>query len=227
MDQVTIIPVKLISLPPAANGELADHVYQVCDFCGKNFELSPAVRKHVEQLSGHKSLYCPFCLRHGYNTKNNRNVLIMTFRSIIGYYYHEFYLVPHTKMWLAEIKDYIDIHARVGLISPLFTYDPETLLWFVDFSKVGLSKKKLKVEEVLKMTINILACFNLSQQIPQMRMTRFYNKYKEAIMQFHTKRYRPEGKPVLAPTLTGCVNTGSKLLERTRVFIANDLEEKH
>jgi hypothetical protein len=225
MSQVTVVPVKLVLLPPMPNGELAEHVYRICDFCGKTSEMLSAQQRIAERLAP-GSYHCSFCLRHRFHTKENKHTLVMSFRGVIGYYFYELCQNPHgrqKKMWVSEVKDFISSHAEVGLTNPLFSYDPETLLWFVDFARVGSSKKKLKVEEVLKTVVNILACFNMSKEIPGVRLCRFFNKFKEAILQFHTKRYRPPDRRLLIPTLSGCLSHEPKHLERTRGIIAEEI----
>ena len=210
-------PVKLIPLPPAPNGELSEHVYRNCHFCGKQTKLYPINCKINQRLSGHDRFFCNFCLSNDYQTKNNRNVLIMSFRGILGYYFHQCFDVPHRRMWLSEIKDYEHAHVQAGIQNPLFKYDPESLLWFVDFAKVGKTKKKIKVEEVLKTVLNILSCFNLFQ-VPELRLYKFFNKYKEAITNFHNHRFRPANKRILVPTFIHCGLGDLKYLEEIRRF---------
>jgi len=213
MNHVTVRQVKLSQLSMAPSGELAENVRRICDFCGKDF----IGQKVTDRLAGHDGYYCSFCLRHRLHTKNASNVLGLSFRGVIGYYFSEYYQqVPKPRMWLAEIRDFIDCHIEVGMTNPLWSYDPETLLWVLDFSRVGVSKRKIRVEEMLKTVINVLACFNLPQEVPGVRLYRFYSKFKDAIMQFHTKRYRPNDRRLLIPTLSGCLNIEPRHIDRTR-----------
>lgn len=155
--------------------------------------------------------------------------MILSFRSVIGYLYFYNYLQVGgpSKIWVSEIQDYIDSHISAGLVNPLFVYDPDTLLWFVDFSKVGTSRKKLPLESVHKTVVNILTSLDL-HKIPGMDTSRFFQKYKDAIDVFAEKRSRPGNKRLLLPTLTGCgVNEPKNFsFDRTRNFIFEDLEFK-
>lgn len=196
--QMEIIPVK-----ENLDGELDQEIYYECNFCNKRTALHPFSRHMCEVVSGSK-YYCDFCLRHGFHTKNNRNILILTFKSIFSHFYKELHLDPTIashKIYLAEIRDYIQSHMRTGLLNPVFSYDQETFFWFVDFSKVGKGSKKLKLNDVLKTIINILACFNLKTNVPAFSTHLLYAKYKDAIERFHASRYRPSGKRILAPSL--------------------------
>jgi hypothetical protein len=197
---VKIVPKEIVS----SLGELSDIVHYECAFCAKTTGLPINQRKICEKLSG-AEFYCPFCLRHNFNTKANKHILIMSFKSIAGYYYYEKYLYANNRqIWFSEIRDIMDSHERVGLQNPAFNYDPSTFLWFVDFSKVGRGKRKIKVSEVQKTTLNILACFNLMDHVPTIKMAKLFEKYREAIEKFYQQRYRPEGKRLLIPTLAGC-----------------------
>lgn len=216
MNQLTVVPIKLISVADASNGELSDHIYRTCHFCAKQSEFFPINQKINQRLTGSDQFYCQFCLRHDCHTKNSRHVLILSFRSILGYYFQQYYQLQK-RMWLSEIKDYEGSHTQIGLQNPVFSYDPETMLWLVNFAKVGISKKKIKIEEVLKTVINILTCFNLPQEVPGLRCQRFFLKYKEAILNFHTRRYRPEDRKMLIPTFVNC-GIGETKLDETRHF---------
>ena len=107
-------------------------------------------------------------------------------------------------MYYAEIMEYVNTHAQVGLQNPVFYYDPETFIWFVDFSRVGRGKGKIRYEDVLKTLSNILVCFNLPLHMSNVRMAEVYEKYREAIDRFYSQRSRPFGKKLLVPTLAGC-----------------------
>jgi len=228
---VIVSKVKLTPLATPPFGELSEHIVRTCNFCAKEVAAPAYVERINQRLGGKRDFYCSFCLRNDLHTRNSRHILVMSFRSIVGYYYYEHYIGSHTpasrRMWLAEIDDYVQAHAEVGLTNPVFNYDPNTLLWFVDFSKVGTSKKKIKVEEILKTVVNVLATFNLPEQIPGIQSTRFYEKYRDAIMEFYNQRYRPEGRKMLIPTFVGCVGNGdnrlNNVLEKTRNFTMNDM----
>ena len=178
----------------------------------------------MAKLAGRRCFYCSFCLRKSLHTKNSRNTLMLSFRSIVGYFYYiNFNVNGSRRMYLADIEDYIDFHVRVGLMNPLFDYDPETFLWFVDFSRVGDSKRRLPLDEVLRTVVNILACFNLSENVPGTSMSGLMGKYREAMVDFHERRYRPNVRKMLIPTLAGA---DSKLLEKTRSFTIREMSAK-
>ena len=227
-DKTTIVrqKVKIVPKEDTPPGELSDIVHYECAFCMKTIGLHAAQRKLCEKLSG-SEFYCPFCLRHGFNSKANKHVLVMSFRAIAGYYYYEKYVYTNNRnLWISEIRDYMDRHEATGLQNPVFVYDPSTFQWFVDFSKIGRGKRKVRVAEVYKTTINILSCFNLTEHIPIVKMAKFYEKYREAIEKFYTQRYRPEGKRLLIPTLQGCGIYDSKKfsIDNTKVLSPKHLQ---
>jgi hypothetical protein len=227
-DKFCFASVKLTPLTPAPDGELCDRVFRKCFFCDKDCLVQSITRRYSDRLGGPGRHFCPFCLRKGMHTKNRHNILVLSFRSIIGHFYYQNYLLTNAgrKMFLADIDDYIESHIKVGMLNPVFDYDPETFLWFVDFARVGQSKRRLPVEEVNHTVMDILACFNLSENVPGLKLAEFFDKYKTAIQNFYERRYRPDDKRMLIPTLVGCLpgaNTADKSHERTRSFTANEM----
>ncbi|RDJ35519.1 MAG: hypothetical protein DWQ19_11930 [Crenarchaeota archaeon] len=194
--------VELKPIQEELNGELSEIIYYECQFCQKNVGLRSHQRKICERLSG-QQFYCNYCLQNNLNTKNNRHILIMSFKPILGFYFYSMY-IDKKKLYLSQIMDYLKMHEFAGLQNPLFRYDPDSLLWFVDFSKVGRGKRKLPISEVLKTVVNILACFELPRNINNFSTSRIYDKYNEAIMKFHSNRYRPLNRKILIPTLNTC-----------------------
>lgn len=219
--------VKIEAVEEKLSGELAEKIFYECDFCGKRTGYYPDIRKLCEKISGENSFYCPFCLRHGFNTKSNRHVLMLTFRSIIGYYYLNYYRhSTKREMWISEIEDCINSHIVTGLQNPVFSYDPESYVWFIDFKHVGKGQKKIQLNEVLKTIVSITACFNLPEKLTSFDMPKFYEKFREAVCKFYTHRYRPDKRRLLAPTLQGCGtwDNGKKFtFEDTRWFEPKDL----
>ena len=179
-------------------GEFSDTPVRECKSCQKMFPI-PTKQHFYSDLC--EEIYCTFCLRNGFDTKDN--VLGLSFRGIFGYYYYVFYK-KQKKMWFSEIEDKINAHSKIGMQNPLFQYDPESYMWFVDFMKVGQGKRQIPIEKVLTTIQNILECFQLSDKIPNIKMTVLLDKYKDAIQKFHTQRKRPDDKKLLIPTLTGC-----------------------
>jgi hypothetical protein len=196
--------VKLESVEENLDGELSKEIYYECSFCGDRIALLPFARNLCDKLCG-EQYFCNFCLRNGFHTRNNRHVLTLTFRAIIGYYHQEFYLNPvpfSKKLYLSQIQEYIDSHVKAGLLNPVFNYNPATYLWFIDFLKVGKGDKKIRLDDVLKTVINIIACFNLKSQVVNTSTNAIFEKYKEAICKFYSNRYRPPGRCILAPTIS-------------------------
>lgn len=194
--------VELKELAPITSGELSNTIHRECEFCGKIMALSPTRNEIHEFLNS--EFYCDTCLRNRFYTKHNRHILVLTFRALFAYYYYAFYRGTNRTVHYTEILEYINTHSKIGLRNPVFYYDPQSLLWFVDFSRVGKGKSKLPLEEVLKTVANILACLNIQSHMPTVRVFELFEKYKEAISVFYQRRYRPPGKRMLVPTLIGC-----------------------
>jgi hypothetical protein len=223
--KINVCPVRISAIPDPGTGELSDKVIRKCDFCQKDVEVTPLNADPLEVLSGQHSFFCRFCLQNGFHTKINKNVLMMSFRGIFGYYYHEYYASPpvhgRKRMAYSQIEDFIQSHYEVGIENPVFRYDPEDYFWFVDFNRVGNSGRRLKIEDVQKTVVNILTCFNLWENVPNVQMCRLFLKYNEAIVNFYQRRYRPTDKPMLIPTLSGIgpIETAkSGLFDKTRGF---------
>lgn len=194
--------IKLNPIQDKLGGELAEIIYYECQFCQKNVGLYQEQRKLCEKLSG-KNFYCSFCLQNGLNYKSNQHILIMSFKGIIGYYYHVLHR-QNKVLYQSQIIDYVELHRQAGLLNPVFRYDPESFLWFVDFSKIGRGQKKIPIKEALKTVVNILTCFELPRNIDHIYTSKIFKKYNEAMVKFYSERYRPPNRKILAPTLSGC-----------------------
>jgi hypothetical protein len=172
-----------------------------CSFCEKMAMTFDPIRKYSDRLAGDK-FHCSFCIRNDYYQKNSANVMLLTYKGIFGYYYYSYYAAPKTQsMTLLDIQDYIELHLKVGIMNPIFRYDPDTFTWFVDFNKVG--KRKMPVEVVLQTIIEQLACFNIYENVKDASPLKLYEKYKGAVSEFYQHRARTGGK-VFTPTLWGC-----------------------
>ena len=202
--------VKLSLIQENLDGELSDVIFYKCDFCEKTVGLHREQRKWLEKLSGNR-FFCTFCIQNGLHV-NNRHVLPMSFRAIVGYFYCALYLETKN-LYVSQILDYLESHEKIGLANPVFRYDPDSLMWFVDFAKVGKGKRKIPLREVLKTTIDISACFSLPANISCFQTSKLFAKYEEALVKFHMERYRPPGKRLLIPTLTGCGNCDNKQVD--------------
>jgi hypothetical protein len=223
-EKISISKIILNPLPETSSGELCEKIYCKCNFCEKSCEVFTDHSSSINKLSGEGNFYCSFCLRHNFHTKNNKNVLILSFRSIVAQYYYQHYL-NQGAIYISEIEDFIESHQKAGLVNPCFSYDPETMLWFIDFAKVGNTKKKIPIEEIYKTVLSILLSFNLSEVSRGVSLSSMYIKYKDAIELFYTHRRRPENKKMLIPTL-GVNLSQTKNFERIRNFILKDLNKK-
>lgn len=231
VNQSAVLNVQEVELTPVEDvieEVLSDKIIYNCAFCGKGVDVAPDLRQWCERLSGNDAFYCASCLRNELNMKKSKDILVISFRGIIGFLYYAFYAVPSShsrKISYSEIKDIIRSHERVGLYNPVFSYDPDSYLWFIDFSKVGKGRKKIKLKDVLKTITNILACFNLYERLYNIKMCEVYEKYEEAVTKFYEQRSRPPGRKLCVPTLYGCgFNDTYKhfTYEDTRQFTPSD-----
>jgi hypothetical protein len=150
----------------------------------------------------------------------------MSYRAIISYYYHVFYLAGKT-MWYSEIRRLTDKHVEVCSRNPVFYYDPDTFLWFIDFNRVGKSPKKVPFESVLETTNLGLKVFNVDEWIESRPYDSVEGKFHAALSDYYYKRKRPAGRRMLIPTFYECCNNMTKEeAEKTRTFSASDFALK-
>ena len=133
-------------------------------------------------------------------------------------------------MWLSEIKDCIDNHIKAGMSNPFFNYDDETLLWFVDFNRVGKSAKKINKGVVIEVVSKIVSTFNIEKNMG-CKNNKFYSKYIDAINLFYSHRKRPHNRKILNPTLlsnmAGQEQSSTKLdynIDKIKNFTLKDLK---
>lgn len=191
-----------------------------CHHCSKIVVVEEGA--YLADKLGCNNFYCNFCTQQNFHLGDNKDILIMSFRGIIGYFYQERYQNLFNISY-SQIEDMINAHVRIGLLNPVFRYDPATYLWFLDFSKV--SAGAIPLSEIYKTTINIMACFNLYVLSTGFKTKVIWEKYKDAIDAFYKERYRPSGKKILKPTISGCFvmdNKNSVDLEKTKEFMAAD-----
>jgi hypothetical protein len=226
---VSVSQVQIKPIPSLQSGELSEKFFRKCHFCEKNCELVANQLELIDRLSGSGNFYCCFCLRHRLNKKRNRNVLIFSFRSIIAHFYFKNYIQINNgqKLGVSQIEDYIEAHRQIGSVNPLFLYDSETLLWFLDFSRVGHGKKKIIIEEILKTISNILDSFNLSETIPEISRSSVYLKYKQAIEFFDQNKFLPNNQNMFIPIITSdFLENKSAIQNKMRNFVFDDLKIK-
>lgn len=188
MSQLNLLKVTLQPISNPGTGELAKDIFYNCSFCRKPCGLNQHTRQICEQLADSNSLFCPFCIRHCYHTKRSKNVLVLSFRNFLGYLYYCLYLF--NEIYISEIKDYEAEHQAIGLQNPVFNYDPETYLWFIDFSRVGNGKGKIGVDTVIKTTCDILSCLEICRHLPK-NQNKIYNHYRHGILAFYNNHLRP------------------------------------
>ncbi len=211
----------------SSGGELSNTFYHTCMFCEKLVKVSPHNFESCRNLGGGK-FYCPFCLRNNFHYRSSKNVLILSYRGIFGQYYQKNYmeLEPDApqRLWISDIKRMISNHEIIGNRCPVFSYDPTTFLWFVDFNKVGSDSRKAPFREVQSAAVAILACFNLSKIYNQYALEDMWSKFEKSLTLFYEKRQRPDGRRMLIPTLHGVAQVA--LGQSSRDFIPPMLQLK-
>jgi hypothetical protein len=198
---MNISKVKLEPIEQSHIKELAESFFIKCCFCEKRFKNNHDTAEFLIRLSGDQGFFCPFCIRNGFNTKNSRNILILSFRSLVGYCYLERGQVKDEKIISNQITKLVEKHKKIGLMNPIFYYDSETMLWFINFEKVGNTRKKVSIEEINQTIQKILECFLQQDSLSEVDIESVYQKYKKAIEIFYSKRRRPNKKRMLIPTL--------------------------
>lgn len=212
--------------------ELSDTFFIPCSFCKE------MVWMHENNLESCKKLannlpYCPFCIRHNFHSETNKNVMILSFRAIVGYYYYHLYDCEDRSMWLNEIKQMVVRHEYEGLENPVFSYNRRPMLWFVDFNRVGESSDKAPYSEVEQTVKEMLNAFEVECKINKRSVNPLWEKFSEAITLFYEKRHRPKSNRMLIPTLRGQAfgfsdfkdqkEYDDELAEKTKNFTLDDM----
>jgi len=212
--------------------------YRKCNFCEQEMQITN--KEILNRLNPPGTFHCAYCLRNSLHTRKAKETMVLSFRAIFGYFYYELFLLAKTPaMYASEIDDYLDLHAEIGKRNPLFDYNENNCLWFVDFTRVGNSKKKLPVRHVYRTIVEILAGLNLTYNVKDVKLHLIYQKYQEAVQKFYESRYRPEGQKLCIPTLKNCGITtssttsmnpltgGKFVIEDTRNFLPYMLSEAY
>lgn len=205
--------------------------YKVCRFCGKDAKINARADKLIHNIVKDDGFHCGFCIRHDLHTRRGKDTLVLSMRGIIAHLYYNCYWTKENTLFVSQIQDMIDAHALCGQINPVFLYDPDTYLWFVDFRKIGDdSKRRISLDEVINTTHDMLSCFNLYQYLKDFKGHKLVEKFDEALIDFFKKRYRPQGKPHLIPTLIGCT-TDTTVVQNApkrdyKTFTSRDLRVK-
>jgi hypothetical protein len=221
--------VQKVILTEESFDELCDnaHVYRKCNFCEKLISVTNHDQKYSDQLVGKDKFFCHFCIRNGFFTKLNKNVLILTFRGLFSYYYYCYYIAQKSQpFYYGDITDFVEMQCKTAWQNPLFMYDHESFCWFVDFGKIGTNK--IPVEAVLKTVIQVLASMGLYDHVRECSPYKVYKKYKNAIEAFYTKRIRIGGDKIFNPTLMDCdiPKSGGKYISEDilKGFVPSHLE---
>jgi len=201
----------------STSDELSENTIYKCNFCQKNVNIQKEKKQILDKLSGN-GFYCSFCLSNNFQTKNNKNIIVLTFRSIFGFYYINLYKTQKL-IYLSQINDCIEDHVKIGIQNPVFKYDPETMLWFIDFSRIGKGKKRISLKEVSETIKEIINKFEYCNQIQGYNQEKLMEKYDDALKKFYSDRYRPANRRILIPTMSGCVDNSDKIsFEETKKF---------
>lgn len=211
-----------VELTNSMTQELSNVFYRNCLFCNKTVRMS-SQNLDVSLKLVRKGYFCAFCVRNNFHHKLRQNVLIFSFRGVIGYYYWDLYRFER-KFWHSQIKDLIDNHSFVGLQNPVLHYDPSSYLWFADFNRIGNGDKKISITDTTLSIRSILDVFNL----PNNHNQKLWDRFNQAIWLFYTQRKRPKDKRALIPTLSGICghHHADCFWDTTRSFSPEDLVVK-
>lgn len=221
MEKVYFGKVSFVPTNDALPGELSNKTMEKCVFCQKPIVINACNSSVIKKLSGPETTFCPFCLRNCFHTKRNKHILILSFRSLIALLYYQCYADQKRKLWLSQIQEYIDVHELIGLKNPVFMYDSETYLWFIDFSRVGSGKKQIQIIEIHRTIVDILTCFNLQHFLGPNIPSEVFAKYHDAIDLFYEKRFRPKKRVMLIPTFPDHL----KFSDKFRDFVPKNLKK--
>ena len=169
--------VQFFPINQVMSEELTDSFYKTCSRCSKDVLITPEIVKHMPKGMVNGKFHCKFCLTHGFDIKQP---LIFSFRSIICYLYyiHEAGKSNHLK-YACQLADFIKAHREAGSKSFCLSYDDESFNWFMDSSIVGDVDGRIQTREVLKIVVEMIACFNPSKN--SMDCLETYRKIKDAI----------------------------------------------
>lgn len=217
LNEVTITKIKTVN-----SKELSDNVHRICIFCDKSVRLNTSNANTCQSLSG-ADFHCPFCLRHNHHHRSARHILPFSYRAIIGYYYYKLYLSSPRKLYYSNIEELIGDHKYIGLQNPVFYYDDDNFMWYLNFNLIGNHKNKAPYSEVRRVLNAMLNCFKLDTIVSKFAQDHVQKKFEKAIDLFYQQRKRPKNKRILIPTLDG-TSSGEKntFYEETRNFTYHD-----
>lgn len=206
--------------------ELIDNFYRNCNFCDKLVRVSAINFNSCQRLSG-SNFYCPFCLRHNHNYRSARNILPLSYRAIISYYYYRLYGSKPSKMYFSQIDSFIEKHQSFGLQNPVFSYDPSIFVWYVNYNFIGTDSRKAPHSEVKEVILAMLDSFELKKHLGDHARSGMFSRFEKAIDIFYEQRKRPKDRKILIPTLVNLVpHEKNEFFETTREFTKNHLVTK-
>jgi hypothetical protein len=210
--------VALEKIEDTIRGELSSNYYGICHFCGKIVLVKSTSAIAMSVINKDKDFHCPFCIRNAFNSEEvTKNVLVFSFRAIIGYYHACLYKARPRKLYYTQIEEYINEHVEIGLQSPLLAYDPDTFKWFADFGLIGQDQEAY--EELKVLIAMMYASFRVEHHMWKKTSAEYWEKFVKAVDEFMISRVRPDEKKHLIPTFIGLVNNVNPLfLEQTRNF---------
>jgi hypothetical protein len=211
--------VQVTKVETNSGNELAEACYRVCVFCDKVVRVTGTNFQSCAKLAGNK-FYCPFCIRNNFHYRTSRNVLVMSFRGIIGHYYYSQYNNSYRRMYFTELERLVERHSFVGLQNPVFNYDPHTFLWFLDFNRIGSDRHKAPFEETMETTKKIYEIFDVKTELALYPHNEMWSKFEKAIVAFYEKRKRPKNKRMLIPTFHGILHSEPEdIFDASREFV--------
>lgn len=211
-----------VDMYPVNSEEVLECVVGKCNFCMKKSITSSKEYSDIIRL-GHGHFYCSFCLRNRFTFKKKKDILLLDFRGIFGFYIN--YLYHEEKIWKSQIFDHIRKHTIIGLKNPLFSYDYESMLWFVDFTRTGTGKHQISVQSIKDTVSDIINSTKINTYVINANIYKLKEKYKEAIDEFYKFRKRPENRRVLSPTLNGCLYRANANWEDSKIFYIKNGDE--
>jgi len=211
--------VTLKKIQNSTQSDISDFFYKFCCFCEKTIEIQPINNKTCKNLSGKNKTFCPSCLRGNRHYRSSKNILCLSFRGIIAYYYYCFYKQKPQKMYFNQLQDIIHEHQYIGLQNPVLDYDREIFMWYADFNKIGNDPKKgcfLELKQTIKHIIN---SFEVTKMIKENADVFLFQKFEKSLNLFYQQRQRPQNRKFLIPTLKGLADKQNNFFEQTRIFV--------
>lgn len=167
---------------------------------------------------------CIFCTKHQF-IKRKQHILVLSFRAIIAYYYQFIYCKNFSNyhhLSLYEIHKIIKNHYKTGIQNPLFYYEQENMLWFIDFSHITTKDAyNITLGHVKKIYNQMRVKTLVGPQVYK----EMWEKYRKAIDEFYKTRNRPEDRKLLIPTFYDVISKSNQIYN-TRNFRFSSLIPK-